>query len=69
MPLDKIRDIIGQVGEKTTLSYIYNINMEQENLNIMNEALKKSDKRSENNSAHMMQISVQKNSLGNQGSS
>ena len=44
MPLDKIRDILGQVDEKTTLSYIYNPNTEQENLNIMNEALKKSDK-------------------------
>jgi len=39
-----IRDILGQVDEKTTLSYIYNPNTEQENLNIMNEALKKSDK-------------------------
>jgi hypothetical protein len=45
MPLDKIRDMLGQVDEKTTLSYIYNPNTEQENLNIMNEALKKSDKR------------------------
>lgn len=45
MPLDKIRDLLGQVDEKTTLSYIYNPNMEQENLNIMNEALKKSDKK------------------------
>ena len=45
MPLDKIRDILGQVDEKTTLSYIYNPNTEQENLNIMNEALKKSDKK------------------------
>jgi hypothetical protein len=44
MPLDKIRDILGQVDEKTTLSYIYNPNTEQENWNIMNEALKKSDK-------------------------
>ncbi len=45
MPLDKIRDMLGQVDEKTTLGYIYNPNTEQENLNIMNEALKKSDKR------------------------
>lgn len=45
MPLDKIRDMLGQVDEKTTLSYIYNPNTEQENLNIMNEALKKSDKK------------------------
>ena len=45
MPLDKLRDMLGQVDEKTTLSYIYNPNTEQENLNIMNEALKKSDKR------------------------
>ena len=42
MPLDKIREILGQVDESTTLSYIYNPNTEQENLNIMNEALKKS---------------------------
>ena len=40
MPLDKIREILGQVDESTTLSYIYNPNTEQENLNIMNEALK-----------------------------
>lgn len=39
MPLDKIRDILGQVDEKTTLGYIYNPNTEQENLNIMNNAL------------------------------
>lgn len=45
MPLDKIRDMLGQVDEKTTLSYIYNPNTEQENLNIMNEALKKSNKK------------------------
>lgn len=45
MKLDKIRDILGQVDEKTTLSYIYNPNTEQENLNIMNEALKKGDKK------------------------
>lgn len=45
MPLDKIRDILGQVDEKTTLGYIYNPNTEQENLNIINEALKKSDKK------------------------
>lgn len=45
MPLNMIRDILGQVDEKTTFSYIYNPNTEQENLNIMNEALKKSDKK------------------------
>lgn len=45
MPLDKIRDMLGQVDEKTTLNYIYNPNTEQENLNIMNEALKKSDRK------------------------
>ena len=45
MPLDKIRDMLGQVDEKTTLSYIYNPNTEQENFNIMNEALKKSDRK------------------------
>ncbi len=44
MPLDKIRDMLGQVDEKTTLSYIYNPNTEQENLIIMNEALKNSDR-------------------------
>ena len=31
--------------KSATLSYIYNPNTEQENLNIMNEALKKSDKK------------------------
>ena len=41
MPLDKIRDMLGQVDEKTTLGYINNPNTEQENLNIMNEALKR----------------------------
>lgn len=49
MPLDKIRDILGQVDEKTTLGYIYNPNTEQENLNIMNEALKKSNKINQKN--------------------
>lgn len=58
MPLDKIRDILEHVNEKTTLSYIYKPNTEQENLNIMNEALKKSDKKLENNSAHTMHISA-----------
>ena len=47
MPLDKIRDILGQVDEKTTLGYIYNPNTEQENLNIMNKALKKSGRKSQ----------------------
>lgn len=46
MSLDKIRDMLGQVDEMTTLSYIYNPNTEQENLNIMNEALKKGNKKS-----------------------
>lgn len=41
MPLDKIRDILGQVDEKTTLGYIYNPNTEQENLDIMNKAMSK----------------------------
>lgn len=45
MPLDKILNILGQVDEKTTLSYIYNPNAEQDNFNIMNEALKKGDKK------------------------
>lgn len=45
MPLDKLRDMLGQVDEKTTLSYIYNPNTEQENLDIMNKALKKSDRK------------------------
>ena len=49
MPLDKIRDMLGQVDERTTLSYIYNPNTEQENLNIMNEALKKSGKMNKEN--------------------
>jgi len=42
IPLDKIRDMLGQVDESTTLSYIYNPNTEQENLDILNKALKKS---------------------------
>ncbi len=46
MPLDKIRDILGQVDESTTLSYIYNPNTEQENLDIMNKALKNNNKKS-----------------------
>lgn len=45
MPLDKIRDILGQVDEKTTHSYIYNPITKQENLNIMNEALKNFNKK------------------------
>lgn len=45
MPLDKIRDILGQVDEKTTLSYIYNPNTEQESLDIMNKALNSSNKK------------------------
>ncbi len=49
MPLDKIRDILGQVDEKTTLSYIYNPNTEQENLNIMNKALNNSNKKNKKN--------------------
>ena len=47
MPLDMIQDILGQVDEKTTLGYIYNPNTEQENLNIMNEALKKGGRKSQ----------------------
>ncbi len=43
MPLDKIRDILGQVDDRTTLGYIYNPNTEQENLDIMNKALNKSN--------------------------
>jgi integrase len=39
MPLDKIRDILGQTDERTTLGYIYNPNTEQKNLEIMNKAL------------------------------
>jgi hypothetical protein len=49
MPLDKIRNLLGQVDERTTLSYIYNPNMEQENLYIMNKVLKKKDKKDKNN--------------------
>jgi hypothetical protein len=49
MPLDKIRDILGQVDEKTTLSYIYNPNTEQENLDIMNKALNSSNKKNKKN--------------------
>ena len=45
MPLDKIRDILGQVDERTTLGYIYNPNKEQENLDIMNKALNKDNKK------------------------
>lgn len=49
MPLDKIRDILGQVDERTTLSYIYNPNTEQENLDIMNKALNSSNKKNKKN--------------------
>lgn len=49
MPLDKIRDMLGQVDEKTTLSYIYNPNTEQENLDIMNNALNSSHKKNKKN--------------------
>lgn len=52
IPLDKIRDILGQINEKTTLSYIYDPNTEQEDLNIMNEALKKSDKKNKKSSVN-----------------
>lgn len=44
MPIDKIRDMLGHVDENTTLKYIYNTNMERENMNIMNKALKKGTK-------------------------
>ena len=49
MPLDKIHDMLGQVDEKTTLSYIYNPNTEQENLDIMNKALNSRHKKSKKN--------------------
>lgn len=39
MPLAKIQEILGQVDEKTTLGYIYNPNTEEENREIMNNAL------------------------------
>jgi hypothetical protein len=45
MPLDKIRDILGQVDERITLGYIYNPNTEQQNLDIMNKALNNSNKK------------------------
>ena len=38
-------EILGQVDESTTLSYIYNPNTEQENLDIMNKALNSSNKK------------------------
>ena len=41
MPLDMIRDILGQVDEKTILGYIYNPNTEEEDREIMNNALTK----------------------------
>ncbi|BCJ95841.1 hypothetical protein acsn021_34100 [Anaerocolumna cellulosilytica] len=47
--LDKIRDMLGQVDESTTLGYIYNPNTEQENLDIMNKALNRSNKKSQKN--------------------
>jgi len=49
MPLDKIRDMLGQVDEKTTLSYIYNPNTKQENLDIVNKALNSSHKNDKKN--------------------
>jgi predicted N-acyltransferase len=51
--------MLGQVGERTILSYIYNPNTEQENLNIMNEALKRVIERTKNSSAHTLHISAQ----------
>jgi integrase len=45
LPLDMIRDILGQVDEKTTLTYIFNPNTEQENLDIMNKAMNKGNKK------------------------
>lgn len=45
LPLDMIRDILGQVDEKTTLTYIFNQNTEQENLDIMNKAMNKGNKK------------------------
>ena len=44
-----LRDILGQVDEKTTLSYIYNSNTEQEILDIMNKALNSSNKKNKKN--------------------
>lgn len=49
MSLDKISDILGQVNEKTTLSYIYNPNTEQENLDNMSKALSGSYKKNKKN--------------------
>ncbi|SHJ75695.1 Phage integrase family protein [Anaerocolumna jejuensis DSM 15929] len=49
MPLDKIRDILVQVDERTTLSYICNLNTEQEKLDIMNKALNSSNKKNKKN--------------------
>ncbi|WMJ87397.1 tyrosine-type recombinase/integrase [Anaerocolumna sp. MB42-C2] len=49
MPLDKIREILGQVDERTTLSYIYNPNTEQGNLDIMNKSLNSSNKKNKKN--------------------
>ena len=68
MPLDKIRDILGQVDESTTLSYIYNPNTEQENLDIMNKALKNSKKKEREIAVHIW-CTYQRNkkSLENQG--
>lgn len=39
MPLDMVRDILEQVDERTTLGYIYNPKIEEENRQIMNHAL------------------------------
>ena len=41
MPLDMVRDILGDVDERTTLRYIYNPKTEEENREIMNHALGK----------------------------
>ena len=41
MPLDMVRDILGEVDERTTLRYIYNPKTEEENREIMNHALGK----------------------------
>ena len=39
MLLDMVRDILGQIDERTTLGYIYNSKTKQENFDIMNNAL------------------------------
>jgi hypothetical protein len=62
-----IRDLLGQVDEKTILCYIYNLNTEQVNLNIMNEALEKSDKKTEKTMYIRCTYQRTKNPLKNKG--